>query len=167
MISDEEVQRIKELHAKGMSLAKIAREVGVDPKTAAKFTCGSGRRARGGRGSAAYGDLAARVFSRLAKGQRPDEVVVAEELPPATVKELYQAWADLKGLPVSVRASQVLVSLQQRVAGIEAGLANDPTYDIRRLWRCTCGATGCVRVVLECSSCGEQEAWGWPEEEQE
>lgn len=183
MLTPEEREKIRQLSSEGWTSSRIAKELGFDPKTVRGVLRKNGEKVRNSSPQKleATPDLevdskvAARVFSRLNAGATPEKIVEEEVIAPDAVFVLHEKWLKMKNRGVLLRfedrilsALEVLPGLMDRLAVIEDGLQNDPSYNLRELFKCqNCEEHSGVAMKLQCTHCGNDTSRGWFQEDDE
>ena len=59
------------------------------------------------------------------------------------------------------RRVEVLEAISAGLRDIEARLDGTPALGLRHRFKCDCGASGLVALLVKCTKCGEESYWGW------
>ena len=160
MLTKDDIDRVRELRARGYSIRRIAEETGHDPKTVRRHL-GESPEPKVSQ-TDADAAVASRVFARFGESMSPEQVVVEETVAPGIVRDLHDQWLELRDVADESELRKEVSDLREAIELIVDGLADTLTYEVRRRWSCPeCASTGGLRVPTECARCGAVSHWGW------
>jgi hypothetical protein len=175
-LKKETIEEIQRLSLEGLSNTSIAEELRIDAKTVGKYRGGKNGgdennkgsdpgQAIGNPGSKERGELAARLFRRFRNGEKPEDVVVEEQVEPKVVSEFFEEWRQItektvfsiqslegKELKEMIgRSQQMIFALQRRVTELERNALR--LSDLRNVACPSCGAMHSMGLMVGCASC--------------
>ena len=184
MITTDVAAKIVELREQRWSHKRIARELGLNEKTVAKYlatpmaptpdsrqvACGTERPIAAAENG---GAVAASVFEHFEAGSSPCQVVVDLKLDPDRVRCLHEQWTALHDLHPPPDARARVTDLEGKVADLtarlklmEEGGQASPVVNLSAESECAaCHTRSRLEVLVKCSECGDEWFLGWEPEE--
>lgn len=76
------------------------------------------------------------------------------------VEKIEELEKKIREIEEGLRRTLKIEELEKKMAEIEKALDGTLT-DIRKRFKCSCGAQGWVAVNIKCTKCGREDWWGW------